>query len=295
MGPKKILQKHVSRSVQGIAVGWILFSVVLPLSFVFWISLAQPCLDTPPYTSILQSATRGVYTFVIGLTSYQSLTLPLYVLAYGNALTMAFFTTVGCLFLGYPLAYGLTICKPRQRAWCVLMLMIPFTTPFILRLYAWVHLLAPEGIFHHIALYLGLTPCNFMGHSYAVILGMIYGYLPFMVLPLYVALEKISPDIIEAAYDLGAKKRHAFWHILLPLSKNGISVGSLMVFIAALGDYVVPELLGGYGTLTLGQVLWSEFFYQKDWPLVCAMTLSVMGFLGPFIAVFHRMHHKLEE
>ena len=202
---------------------------------------------------------------------------------------MALCTTAGCLILGYPMAYGMA--SARCRLVWVSLAMIPFSTPFILRIYAWVHLLSPEGVINNLLKVMGYQPCRLMGHKGAVVLGMVYGYLPFMLIPLYTAFEKISSSLIEASSDLGATRFQSFWRIVVPLSRTGAYSGSLMVFITSLGEYVIPELLGGHSTLTLGQVMWSEFFCQKDWPLACAMTISMIVCLWPLIWLFHKLQN----
>jgi putrescine transport system permease protein len=180
------------------------------------------------------------------------------------------------------MAYGIARSK-HHMVW-LLLAILPFFTSFLVRIYAWMTLLSPQGLINHALVYLGLEPWSLMNTPYAIIIGVVYSYLPFMIFPLYAVLDKITPHLLEAAYDLGCRPFSAFWRITVPLSRSGILAGSSLVFIPAMGEYLIPELLGGPTSLTIGRLLWYEFFTNRDWPL--ATTLAVVVIVALFLPIF---------
>ena len=214
----------------------------------------------------------------------------LYLRAYVSSLGFAALTTVICLAIGYPFAYFLARSRPDIRPALLMLLMLPFWTSFLLRVYAWKMLLADNGVFNNMALALGLLdqPLKLMNTPFSLTLGMVYTYLPFMVLPLYANLVKLDLRLLEAAQDLGASPWQAFWRITVPLSKGGIIAGALLVFIPCVGEYVIPELLGGPETLMIGRVLWDEFFANNDWPMASSVAVVMVLLIIVPLALFNQ-------
>jgi putrescine transport system permease protein len=201
-----------------------------------------------------------------------------------------------CLLIGYPFAYFMARARPTIRPTLMMLVMLPFWTSFLLRIYAWKGILANHGIANEIMLGLGLidAPLHMMNTPFALIIGMTYAYLPFMILPLYANLVKMDLRYLEAAADLGATPMQAFWRITVPLSKSGIIAGAMLVFIPAVGEYVIPALLGGPETLMIGQVLWDEFFTNNDWPLASAVTIVVLLLIMLPMAIFNKYKTQQE-
>ena len=214
----------------------------------------------------------------------------LYLRAYASSIGFAALTTVICLAIGYPFAYFLARSRPDIRPALLMLLMLPFWTSFLLRVYAWKMLLADNGVFNTMALASGLLdePLKMMNTPFSLTLGMVYSYLPFMVLPLYANLVKLDLRLLEAAQDLGASPWQAFWRITVPLSKGGIIAGALLVFIPCVGEYVIPELLGGPETLMIGRVLWDEFFANNDWPMASSVAVVMVLLIIVPLALFNK-------
>ncbi|HJU49783.1 MAG TPA: ABC transporter permease subunit, partial [Pseudogulbenkiania sp.] len=204
-------------------------------------------------------------------------------------------TTALCLLIGYPFAYFMARSKPTVRPVLMMMVMLPFWTSFLLRIYAWKGILANNGILNHVLLSMGAItePLHLMNTQFSLIIGMVYAYLPFMILPLYANLVKMDVRFLEAAADLGATPMQTFWRITVPLSKSGIIAGSMLVFIPAVGEYVIPELLGGPETLMIGHVLWDEFFTNNDWPMASSVTVVVILLILVPMAIFNK--YKAEQ
>jgi putrescine transport system permease protein len=214
----------------------------------------------------------------------------LYLFAYLSSLKFAGITTVLCLFLAYPFAYFMARCPASQRPALLMLVMLPFWTSFLLRVYAWKLLLADNGVFNNAALFVGLInePIKMLNTPFSLLLGMVYTYLPFMILPLYANLVKMDLRLLEAAFDLGATPWQAFWRITVPLSKRGVVAGSLLVFIPCVGEFVIPELLGGPQTLMIGRVLWDEFFSNNDWPMASSVAVMMVLLVIVPIAFFSK-------
>jgi putrescine transport system permease protein len=231
----------------------------------------------------------GVMHFALQFSHYLFLLQDdLYIATYISSLKMAAVSTFFCLLIGYPVAYYIARAEPSRRNLLMMGVMLPFWTSFLIRVYAWIGILKDDGLLNHTLIALGLlhTPMRLYHTDIGVYIGMVYSYLPFMVMPLYAHLVKMDLTLLEAAYDLGAKPWTAFTRITLPLSKNGIIAGSLLVFIPAVGEYVIPELLGGADTLMIGRVMWDEFFNNMDWPMASAVTVAMVVLLLVPMAVF---------
>jgi putrescine transport system permease protein len=221
----------------------------------------------------------------------------LYVLTYLSSLWYAFLTTVLCLAIGYPFSYFLARARPSLRPALLMLVMLPFWTSFLIRIYAWKNLLDVNGLVNQFLLWAGIihTPLRMMFTEFSFMVGMVYGYIPFMILPLYATLVKLDTRMLEAAADLGSTPLKTFWLVTIPLSRSGIIAGSLLVFIPAVGEYVIPELLAGPSTLNIGRVMWNEFFLNLDWQRASAVAIvMIILILGP-IAVFNKYQTKALE
>lgn len=217
----------------------------------------------------------------------------LYLKTYLTSLEFAAITTAICLFLGYPMAYFMARSPAAWRPALVMLVMLPFWTSFLLRVYAWKMLLADNGVFNNLAMALGLidAPIKLLHTPFSLVLGMVYTYLPFMVLPLYANLVKMDLRLLEAARDLGASAWTAFWRVTVPLSRNGIVAGALLVFIPCVGEFVIPELLGGPQTLMIGRVLWDEFFSNNDWPMAASVAVVMVLLIVVPLAYFNKLQN----
>ncbi|MEO7494510.1 MAG: ABC transporter permease subunit, partial [Massilia sp.] len=248
-----------------------------------------------PFTPLV-TMDGGVISVKAKIANYLSLAGDdLYVLTYLSSLKYAAITTALCLFIGYPFAYFMARAKASVRPALLMLVMLPFWTSFLLRIYAWKGILANNGLLNSFLLKAGLidAPLHLMNTPFSLVIGMVYAYLPFMILPLYANLVKMDLRFLEAAADLGATPMEAFWRITVPLSKSGIIAGAMLVFIPAVGEYVIPELLGGPTTLMIGKVLWDEFFTNNDWPLASAVTVVVILLILVPMAVFN--HYQAQQ
>ncbi|WP_409333800.1 ABC transporter permease subunit, partial [Burkholderia sp. Bp8963] len=274
----------------GVPFMWLTVFFALPFVLVLKISFADQMLGIPPYTPLAR-VEAGMVQVVLSLKHYALLLSDdLYLNTYVSSLKMASRSTLLCLLFGYPIAYFIARSAPARRNLLMMGVMLPFWTSFLIRVYAWVGIMKDDGLLNHALSALGLiaAPLRLYHTDTGVYIGMVYSYLPFMVMPLYAHLVKMDLTLLEAAYDLGATPWSAFWRITLPLSKNGIIAGSLLVFIPAVGEYVIPELLGGANTLMLGRVMWDEFFNNMDWPMASAVTVTmVLLLLVPMAALHH--------
>lgn len=292
---RELLNKKV---LIGIPFFWLLIFFLLPFVIVAKISVAEAQLSIPPYSEMVQWLEEGL-NIKISFSNYLWLVDdPLYFDAYLNSIIMAFWSTIFCLLLGYPMAYAIANApKQRQPLWLLLVL-LPSWTSFLIRVYAWIGLLKNNGYINNLLISLGVIdqPLQMLNTNFAVYIGVVYSYLPFMVLPLYANLVKHDKTLLEAASDLGARQWTQFFRITLPLSKNGIVAGSMLVFIPVVGEYVIPELLGGAETLMIGKILWQEFFNNRDWPVASALAVIMIAVLILPIMLFHRYQQKeLEE
>lgn len=273
---------------------WLLLFFLVPFLLVLKISFAEQELGIPPYTQ-LASLADGMLHITLSFKHYAFLlTDSLYFATYVNSIVVAGITTVLCLLLGYPMAYYIARSNPATRNLLLMAVMLPFWTSFLIRVYAWIGILKNNGLLNNFLLWAGIisTPIELYRTNIAVYIGMVYSYLPFLVMPLYAHLVKMDLRLLEAAYDLGAKPAKAFVRITLPLSKSGIVAGCLLVFIPAVGEYVIPELLGGANTLMIGRVMWNEFFNNADWPMASAVTCAMVLLLLVPMAVFQYFQAK---
>lgn len=281
-----------SRTTRGIPFLWLGAFALLPLILIVKISLSQMQLGVPPYMPLIGPDESGAASW-LGTTANYALiaTDDLYIKAYLNSVRMAAISTLLALLIGYPMAYAIVRAPGRWRVALLILVMLPFWTSFLIRVYAWVGLLRPTGIINSALMALGLTdaPLKLINTEFAVYLGMVFCYLPYMLLPLYARLEKLDVALIEAALDLGATPMRTFWQVTLPLSLPGIYAGCLLVFVPAVGEFVIPELLGGADVLMIGKVMWSEFFSNRDWPVSAAVaTLLLVALVVP-IAVLQTL------
>jgi putrescine transport system permease protein len=277
---------------------WLAIFFLLPFLIVLKISLSEPMLGQPPYTPLFTWPDGTTLQLSLNLGNYVLVSEdPLYLGAFFNSLTVALLSTILCLLLGYPMAYTIATASGRWRLILLLMIILPFWTSFLIRVYAWIGILKPQGILNDLLLAVGIIdePLAILHTPLAVYIGIVYSYLPFMVLPLYANLAKLDLTLLEAAADLGARPLTSFLRITLPLSLPGIIAGSMLVFIPAVGEFVIPDLLGGPDSLMLGKLMWTEFFANKDWPLASALALSMLVLLVvPFVAM-QRLHQRYEQ
>jgi putrescine transport system permease protein len=276
---------------------WLLALFFVPFLIVFKISLSDVALAIPPYTPTLAD---GFAAFVAALDFENFAFLAsddLYWKAYLSSLQIAVISTFITLCVGYPIAYAMARAPDEWRATLMMLVILPFWTSFLIRVYAWMGILSQEGFLNQLLLWTGLisTPLTILNTNTAVYIGIVYTYLPFMILPIYSALERLDGSLIEAAEDLGCSRLKAFWLVTVPLSKNGIIAGSFLVFIPALGEFVIPSLLGGSGTLMIGKVLWEEFFNNRDWPVASAVAVILLLILIIPIVLFQRNQQKQAE
>ncbi|KVW04520.1 spermidine/putrescine ABC transporter permease, partial [Burkholderia cepacia] len=268
----------------------------LPFVLVLKISFADQVMGIPPYTALARLEAGTVHV-ALSLKHYALLLQDdLYLNTYVSSLKMAASSTLMCLLAGYPIAYFIARSAPARRNLLMMAVMLPFWTSFLIRVYAWVGIMKDDGLLNHALAALGViaTPLRLYHTDAGVYIGMVYSYLPFMVMPLYAHLVKMDLTLLEAASDLGATPWSAFWRITLPLSRNGIVAGSLLVFIPAVGEYVIPELLGGANTLMLGRVMWDEFFNNMDWPMASAVTVTMVLLLLVPMALLHYSQTEAE-
>jgi len=273
---------------------WLFIFFLLPFVIVLKISFAESEIAIPPYTQIYEWA-EGKFTLVLNSSNYVMLTEDrIYVLAYLGSLKIAFICTLICLLLGYPMAYAIANAKKETQILLLLLIMMPTWTAILIRVYAWMGILSNNGILNSALLGLGVIkePLLILNTNLAVYIGIVYAYLPFMILPLYSNLVKHDESLLEAASDLGSSKINNFWKITLPLSKNGIIAGCMLVFIPVVGEFVIPELLGGSNTLMIGKVLWQEFFNNRDWPMASSLAIVMLVILIIPIVLFNRNQSK---
>jgi putrescine transport system permease protein len=275
---------------------WLLLFFLIPFLIVLKISFAEfSPLGRPPYEPVFQWLDEGALQVKLLVGSYVYLfNEPLYVSAWIYSVKVAFFSTIFCLALGYPMAYAISRAPPTQRNVFLLLIILPFWTSFLLRVYAWIGLLKTDGVINNVLKFLGIIdePLAMMNTSFAVYIGIVYSYLPFMILPLYSNLEKHDLTLLEAAQDLGAGPIKSFLRITLPLSMPGVIAGSLLVFIPAVGEYVIPSLLGRTDQLMVAKLLSDEFFLNRDWPKASAVAIAMLLLLVVPIMIFQYFQNK---
>ena len=288
--------------VPGLPFLWLALFFLVPFLIVLKISLSDPAIAQPPYRPVLavSAGLEGLRAFLAGLDLETFRTLladDLYLGAALSSLRIALVSTAVLLLVGYPVAYAMAAAPARWRPLLVALVILPFWTSFLIRVYAWIGILRSEGLLNQALLALGAIaePLAILNTDTAVYIGMVYAYLPFMVLPLYATLERFDRTLIEAAEDLGSPPWKAFWTITLPLSWPGIAAGSLLCFIPIVGEFVVPDLLGGSETLMIGRTLWSEFFSNRDWPLASAVAVVLLVILVIPIVIYRDVEARRVE
>ncbi|WP_144185760.1 ABC transporter permease subunit [Elioraea rosea] len=270
---------------------WLLLFFLLPFLIVAKIALSEIAVGIPPYAPILRWTEENVLTVVLNFGSFATLLEDgFYLDAYLRSLRVAGISALLCLLVGYPMAYAIARAPEHRRNLLLLLVVLPFWTSFLLRVMAWIGILQDQGVLNALLLSLGLIsePLRLLYTEGAVYVGIVYCYLPFMVLPLYATLAKLDPVLLEAAADLGARPFRAFLTVTLPLSMPGILAGCMLVFIPAVGEFVIPELLGGPAAQLAGRVLWVEFFQNRDWPMASALAVALLVLLVVPIAAFQR-------
>jgi len=290
----RLSQAMGRRLIAGVPTLWLLVLFLIPFLIVFRISFSEVRLAIPPYTPLL-SWHHGAPHFEVHWSAYSFLfTDPMYVSSYLYSLKVAAVSTVCCLLIGYPMAYAIARSGAATRPLLLMLIVLPFWTSFLLRVYAWIGLLKNNGVINNVLLSLGVIhhPLALLQTDFAVYIGIVYSYLPFMILPLYANLEKHDPALLEAAADLGARPARAFAAITLPQSIPGIAAGSLLVFIPAVGEYVIPTLLGRPDQLMIGRVLSDEFFENRDWPVASAVAILILLLLIVPILLFQRLERR---
>jgi putrescine transport system permease protein len=268
---------------------------LIPFAFAFKISFADSTVSVPPFSHLVAVTPDGHVDLTITFDNYKYLlTDDVYILSYIYSLRTAFFATILCLLLGYPMAYAMARAKKTTQNILLLIIILPFWTSFLLRIYALEGVIRENGLLNTALLWLGVIdrPLRIMHTSVAVYLGIVYSYLPFMILPLYATLEKLDATLLEAANDLGSKPWRAFLDITLPLSMPGVIAGTMLVFIPAIGEFVIPALLGGPDSLMIGRVLWDEFFGNHDWPTTAAVATAFLVLLVGPIAIYQHYREK---
>ena len=261
---------------------WLLLFFLVPFVIVLKISFSASQIAMPPYEPLFHWASEKVLQIQLNLGNFAFLVEDnLYIKAYLNSIFVAAVSTLLCLLIGYPVAYSMARSSPSTRNILLLLVTLPFFTSFLLRVYAWIGILKNNGLLNNALIALGVIdePIQMLQTDFAVYVGIVYSYLPFMILPLYANLEKMDLNLLEAAADLGCKPWQGFLKITLPLSKHGIIAGCLLVFIPAVGEFVIPSLLGDPGMLMIGKVLWTEFFNNRDWPVASAVAIALLLFL----------------
>lgn len=285
---------HGRKLVIALPYVWLCLLFMLPFLIVFKISLADMARTIPPYTALMSWVDQQL-SVTLNLGNFLQLTGdPLYAEAYLQSLQVAAVSTLFCLLLGYPLAWAVAHSKPSTRNILLLLVILPSWTSFLIRVYAWMGILKENGVLNNVLLWLGVIdhPLTILHTNLAVYIGIVYAYLPFMVLPIYTALTRLDYSLVEASLDLGAKPLKTFFSVIVPLTKGGIIAGSMLVFIPAVGEFVIPELLGGPDSIMIGRVLWQEFFNNRDWPVASAVAVTMLVILIVPIMWFHKYQNK---
>ncbi|WP_323372747.1 putrescine ABC transporter permease PotH [Winslowiella arboricola] len=292
--PGRVLLKHGRKLVIALPYLWLTLLFLLPFLIVLKISFAEVARAIPPYTDLISWA-DDQFSLILNLANYLQLTEdPLYFDAYMQSLKLAGVSTIICLLIGYPLAWAVAQSKPSMRNILLLLVILPSWTSFLVRVYALMGLLNNNGILNRFLMWTGVIdhPLEILYTNIAVYIGIVYCYLPFMVLPIYTALTRIDYSLVEASLDLGAGPLKTFFKVIVPLTKGGIIAGSMLVFIPAVGEYVIPELLGGPDSIMIGRIIWQEFFNNRDWPVASALAVIILLILILPIIWFHKHQNK---
>lgn len=285
------------RIVIGVPLIWLCIFFLLPFLIVLKISFATQILAIPPFTPLLEWGGGLLPSLHIDWSNYRYMfTDDLYIVAYLNSVRIAFVSTCICTLIAYPMAYGVARAPERWRNPMLLLIVLPFWTSLLLRVYAWIGLLKTNGVINNFLLDIGLihTPLPMMNNAFSVYVGIVYSYLPFMLLPLYASLSRMDFTLLEAASDLGASRIRGFLTVTLPLSIPGVIAGAMLVFIPAVGEFVIPSLLGGTGVTMIGRVIWDEFFSNQAWPVASAVAVTLMLFLVVPIMLYQYFQTRAE-
>jgi len=282
---------------------WLVVLFFIPFLIVLKISLSETVIAQPPYRPVFDpdAGWQGIKDFLaaLSLQNYASLLSDtIYLLSYLRSLTIAVISTLLLLLTGYPVAYSIARAPRRAQSILVMLVILPFLTAYLIRIYAWINILQPDGLLNDTLLALGLirAPVAWLASDTAIYIGIVYSYLPFMVLPLYAALEKMDETLLEAAADLGCPRWKAFWLVTLPLSLPGVVAGVVLCFIPIVGEFVIPDLLGGSESIMIGQTLWNEFFANRDWPVASAVAVVLLCLLlAPIVYHQHLQMRELEK
>ncbi|MFN5121622.1 MAG: ABC transporter permease [Bradyrhizobium sp.] len=278
---------------------WMVLFFLVPFGFVLKISLSQTAIAQPPYTPVFDFAEgRAALAAAFAQLSFDNFRLllqdNLYILSYLRSLVVAVTSTLILLLIGYPIAYGMARLPQRWRGVAMMLVIVPFWTSFLIRIYAWINILQHDGLLNQVLLALHIVSARvvWLSTDSAMYLGIVYSYLPFMILPLYATLSKMDSSLLEAAGDLGASPRQAFWLVTFPLSLPGVGAGALLCFIPIGGEFVIPDLLAGSNSLMIGQTLWLEFFTNKDWPVASAAAVALLLLLVPPLVLYDRLQRR---
>jgi putrescine transport system permease protein len=278
---------------------WMALFFLVPFLFVLKISLSQTAIAQPPYTPVFDLGEGwDAISAAFAALSFDNFRLlvsdNLYILSYLRSLTVAAISTAILLLFGYPIAYGMARLPQRWHGVAMMLVIVPFWTSFLIRIYAWINILQHDGLLNQVllALHIVSTPVVWLSTDGAMYLGIVYSYLPFMILPLYATLSKLDPELLEAASDLGASPREAFWRVTFPLSLPGIGAGALLCFIPIVGEFVIPDLLAGSDAQMIGQTLWLEFFTNKDWPVASATAVVLLLLLVAPLVLYDRLQRR---
>jgi putrescine transport system permease protein len=295
----KVRRRGGGRLVVLIPYLWLIAFFLVPFVIVVKISLSQTVMALPPYQPVLDLAAgwQGLKQFAAQLTldAYALIgSDELYLRSYLKSLEVAGISTALLLLIGYPLAYGVARSPRGLQPLLVMLVVLPFWTSFLIRVYAWINILQRDGLLNDVlmALHIIDAPRAWLASDTAIYIGVVYSYLPFMVLPLYASLERIDPSLLEAAADLGCPRWKAFWRVTLPLSWPGVAAGALLCFIPVTGEFVIPDLLGGSRSLMIGQTLWTEFFSNRDWPVASAIAVALLALLLIPILFYERLQKR---
>ena len=273
---------------------WMLLFFLIPFVIILKISFAEVQIAIPPYSDLVTYA-EDKLNFVLNLGNYSYLfDDPMYLDSYLQSVQVAVTSTLLCLLIGYPIAWAIVHSTPAMRNVLLMLVVLPSWTSFLIRVYAWIGILKNNGLLNNVLMWLGIIdePLTLLHTNGAVYVGIVYAYLPFMILPIYTALMRVDYSLVEAANDLGCRPFKTFLSITLPLTKNGIMAGSMLVFIPAVGEFVIPELLGGPDSLLIGRVLWQEFFNNRDWPVASAVAVVMLTILMIPIIWFYRYQRR---
>ena len=303
--PTKTMSLRLTRALTGrlvivVPYLWLFVFFLVPFIIVFKISLSQTAIAMPPYVPAFGVGEDGLFAQLrqLSLDNYLWLTEDaLYFNAYVSSVVIAGISTIIALAVGYPIAYGMARAPESVRPTLLMLVILPFWTSFLIRVYAWIGILKPEGLLNQMLLAVGVIdePLIILNTHAAIFIGIVYSYLPFMILPLYSALEQMDYSLIEAAQDLGCRPSTAFWKITFPLSLPGVIAGCMLVFIPAVGEFVIPDLLGGSQTLMIGKTLWNEFFANRDWPVSSAVAVILLLLLIVPIMIFQFAQARAQE